>query len=135
MRRVRPTLGVLSLLTAAVLSSVVSVAQALRLGPDYRHADVIAEYEERRLNEVRPLLEPYHSVEYRAKDPPGAAGALQTGYLTQYVVVPAIVVEGTKRPWLLLDGRPESGPPDDPRRLVLEHDAGNGVRLYRAEGP
>jgi hypothetical protein len=135
MRRARPTLGVRLLLTAALIVSAASLVQALRLGPRYRHADVIAEYDEHRMNEVRALLAPYGSVEYRIDDPPGVPGALASGYLTQYVVVPAVVVERTQRPRLLLDGRPDSAPPNDPRPLILEHDAGNGVRLYRAEGP
>jgi hypothetical protein len=137
MPSLRPLLGVTALLAAAVCAGAVSLTQALRLGPEYRYADVIEDYDRQRLNEVRPRLPPFQAVEYVDDHPPGADRAAPTGYATQYAVAPAVVVIGQGRQErFLLDGRPDVPPDLEPdRRAVLEYDAGNGVRLYRAEGP
>jgi hypothetical protein len=136
MIRQRPTLGVAVLLVAALISCVFSLVQALFLGPDYRDADILADYDEQRLNEVRPLLSPFTAIEYHDDDPDGKRIG-QTDYLTQYVLCPAvIVIDGPPQTRLLIDGRPHAEPVlDGQRRWTLERDAGNGVRLYRIEEP
>jgi hypothetical protein len=115
----------------------VSLTQAIQLGPEYRYADVIEDYDRQRLNEVRPRLPPFQAVEYVDDHPPGSDRHAPTGYAAQYAVAPAVVVIGQGRQTrLLVNGRPDVPPALDPdRRAVLEYDAGNGVRLYRAEGP
>jgi hypothetical protein len=133
----RPLLGVTALLAAAACAGGVSLTQALRLGPEYRYADVIEDYDRQRFKEVRPRLPPFQAVEYVDDHPPGADRHAPTSYATQYAVAPAIVVIGQEQQKrLLVDGRPDVPPDLGPdRRAVLEYDAGNGVRLYRAEGP
>jgi hypothetical protein len=136
MLRVRSILGLVVLLGAAAISCAVSLTEAVQLRPDYRYADVAADYEQQRLHDVRPLLPPFTKVEFVNANPfPGRTPP--TGYLTQYYLAPAIVViDGGPQVYVLVDGRPDVEPTlDVTRRLVLVHDAGNGVRLYRGEEP
>lgn len=137
MLRLRPHLGVTILLTAAAISCGVSLTQAVQLRSDYRYADVVAVYEERRLNDLRPLLPPFTKVEYVKDNPLKSERFAPTGYLTQYFLAPAVVViDGGPQTWVLVDGRPGAEPAvEATRRLVLVHDAGNGVRLFRVEEP
>lgn len=136
MPRIRSILGLVVLLGAAAISCAVSLIEAVQLHPDYRYADVAAEYEQQRLHTVRPLLPPFTKVEYIYEQPyPGRIPP--TGYLTQYYLAPVIIViDGGPQAYVLVDGRPNVEPTfDGTRRLVLVHDAGNGVRLYRGEEP
>jgi hypothetical protein len=135
MFRPRPTLGVAVVLIAAAVTCASSLGQLLYLGPDYRHADVLADYDGRRFNALRPLLTAGSTVEYVEDLPPGSVQDFGYGYATQYALCPAVVVLNRKpQAQILLNGRPDSEPADL-GRLVLELDAGNGVRLYRAGEP
>jgi hypothetical protein len=137
MRRFRPVLGITLLLTAAAIWCVVALTQAVLVRSDYRYADVVANYEEHRLSDVRPLLPPFTKVEYVNDSPLDTGQFAPTGYLTQYFLAPALItIDNGPQTWVLIDGRPDEEPVLDPkRRLVLKHDAGNGVRLYCIEEP
>src|SRR5260370_34734370 len=130
MLRLRPLFGVTLLLTASAISCVVSVTHALQLPADYRNADVLADYEQRRLNALRRLLPAFTTVEYVDDHPLRGDGIWPTGYTTQYSLAPVIVViDGGPQALVLVDGRPDVKPVlDAKRRLILVHDAGNGVR-------
>jgi hypothetical protein len=106
-------------------------------GPSYRHADVLADYDRQRFNDIRALLAPGSTVEYVEDLPPEFGPDICYGYATQYVVCPAVVVlHGKPQSQVLLNGRADGEPAGlDQRRLVLKRDAGNGVRLYRAREP
>jgi hypothetical protein len=135
MSRLRLILGVGSLLTAAAAACAFSLVQSFSLGPDYRHADVLAEYH-LRMGEIRPRLSAFSRIEYIEDRPPAGERFGHCGYVTQYVLCPAVVViDGGPQARVLVDGR-EAEPAIAARRgLILEWDACNGVRLYRAEGP
>jgi hypothetical protein len=137
MRHLRAILGITLLLIVAVISSAVSLTRAVQLGPDYRYADMVTDYEGRRLNDIRPLLPSFTTISYLNEQPYPDDPAAPSYYLAQYFLAPTIVViDGSTQGRVLVDGQPDREPAVlSRRRLVLEYDAGNGVRLYRVEEP
>jgi hypothetical protein len=110
------------------------VRVAIAQGPAERWSDLVALYDEQRYAGVAVLLPPGCVVGYVEDDPPDAAMP-QHYFLTQYVLAPCVLVNDTRRPLVLVNGRPESEvrPPMAEGRLL--RDLGKGVRLFGREEP
>ena len=133
--RARPGAGLALLLTFALLSGAYQLGTALALDDTFRSAHVLRHYDQARLPRLRPFLPVPGPVGYVDAHPEGDCVGMSL-YLAQYVLAPTLLVEGPKRPLVVVDGRPEGDLPVAPGvRLVLVRDRGDGVRLCRPEAP
>jgi glycosyltransferase involved in cell wall biosynthesis len=136
---VRPTMGVAAglLVLFALSASVRMLGRALRDRPAITHPDEITRYESR-FHELRQVLSPHRQVGYIADSAPDPSGSGDSGtrtafkhyLLTQYAVLPTLLVPDARQPLVIgnfereIDSAVMHG-------LTPVRDFGNGVILLR----
>ncbi len=127
----RLRVAVLLLVSIAVVSGVRFLVQVATLARDWPGSDEVTLYE-RRFDALRRALPRHGTVGY-VSDRPEAGKEF---FLTQYALAPLIVVRHPGAP--LVVGNffdPDTAPGvAAERRLVLLHDFGDGVALFRGPG-
>jgi hypothetical protein len=133
--RFRAFLGLILLLSAAILCAYVTRVQT-ESHPHESDESVArcADTDTSRFASVKPFLPPEGLVGYR-EDPPAASRFGVDYRFAQYVLTPVELNQDATGPFILVNGQPDRMPEveSEGRPVVLVHDAGNGVRLFRIE--
>jgi hypothetical protein len=133
--RFRAILGLIFLLPAAIICAYVTRVQT-ETHPNESPESVArcADADTSRFASVKPFLPREGLVGYR-EDPPAPSRFGVDYRFAQYVLTPVELNQDATGPFILVNGQPDRMPEveSEGRPVVLVHDAGNGVRLFRIE--
>jgi hypothetical protein len=123
------------LIVCACLSALLQMGRAVmtQSGAD-PWSGLVVRYDEQRFAEVAAMLPPGGVVGY-VEDNPSDAEMPQHYFLTQYVLAPCVLVNDSRRLYVLVNGRPDGEVWSPVAEGRLLRDLGNGVRLFGREGP
>lgn len=133
---VRATAAVLVLLVPALVRSVPNALGSLSLGPDFRDTREIRAYDTLRFEGLRPLLKPFERVGFVEDAAPPDERMRPKVYVVRFALVPTVVVDDPRLPFVVANFRDPRYEPTPPPGLQyrLIADGSNGARLY-AVGP
>jgi hypothetical protein len=131
---VRMRLGVGLIILFALVSNMRLLGRAVHDLAALTQPDEITDYEGR-FRQLKQVLPPYARVGYVADARPGEARSLpfKRYLLTQYALLPVIVLRGSHQPLVVGNFYSANGVDGETTRgLTLIRDLGNGVMLFRA---